>query len=41
VIVGKRAAEGVVELKQRAGGDRRDVPVKELAGALRELLAHA
>jgi prolyl-tRNA synthetase len=38
VIVGKRAAEGVAELKRRAGGERRDVPVAELAGALRELL---
>jgi prolyl-tRNA synthetase len=39
VIVGKRAGEGVVELKRRAGGERRDVPVARLAGALGELLA--
>ena len=28
VVVGKRAAEGVVELKDRAGGERRDVPAR-------------
>ena len=38
VVVGKRAPDGVVELKQRDGGERRDVPVAELAAALRELL---
>ena len=38
VVVGKRAAEGIVELKERSGGERRDVPVAELAAALRELL---
>ena len=41
VVVGKRAAEGFVELKRRAGGERRDVPVAELAAALRDLLAQA
>jgi prolyl-tRNA synthetase len=39
VVVGKRAAEGVVELKARATGERRDVPVAELSAALGELLA--
>jgi prolyl-tRNA synthetase len=39
VVVGKRAGEGVVELKQRSGGERRDLPVADLAAALRELLA--
>ena len=39
VVVGKRAPDGVVELKDRASGERRDVPVAELAPALRELLA--
>ena len=38
VVVGKRAPEGLVELKDRASGERRDVPVAELASALRELL---
>ncbi len=38
VVVGKRAAEDVVELKERAGGERRDVPHAGLAAALRELL---
>ncbi len=38
VVVGKRAPEGVAELKDRASGERRDVPVAELAAALRELL---
>ncbi len=41
VVVGKRAAEGVVELKERASGERTDVPVGELAVALRELLARS
>jgi prolyl-tRNA synthetase len=40
VVVGKRAPEGVVEVKERAGGERRDLPVAELAAALRELLGH-
>jgi len=41
VVVGKRAAEGVVELKERATGARQDVPVRELGHALRALLAPA
>lgn len=41
VVVGKRAAEGVVELKRRDGGERRDVAVADLAAALSELLADA
>jgi prolyl-tRNA synthetase len=41
IVVGKRAAEGVVELKERASGERRDVPVADLAGALGEMLAEA
>ncbi len=41
VIVGKRAPEGVVELKERAAGERRDVPVAELPAALQELLARS
>ena len=39
VIVGKRAAEGFVELKQRSSGERRDLPAADLAAALQELLA--
>ena len=39
VVVGKRAAEGFVELKRRDGGERRDVAVADLAAALSELLA--
>ena len=39
VVVGKRAPEGLVELKDRASGERRDVPVAELAAALTELLS--
>ncbi len=39
VVVGKRAPERVVELKQRVGGERRDVPVGELADAVRAALA--
>ena len=38
VVVGKRAPEGLAELKDRASGERRDVPVAELAAALRDLL---
>ena len=38
VVVGKRAPDGLVELKDRASGERRDVPVAELAPALRDLL---
>ena len=41
VVVGKRAGEGFVELKKRDGGERRDVPVADLADAVRELLAEA
>jgi prolyl-tRNA synthetase len=41
VVVGKRAGEGFVELKQRDGGERRDVAVADLAAAVRELLATA
>ena len=39
VVAGKRAPEGLVELKDRASGERRDVPVTELAAALRDLLS--
>jgi prolyl-tRNA synthetase len=39
VVVGKRAGEGLVELKERASGERRDVPVGELSAALGALLA--
>jgi prolyl-tRNA synthetase len=39
VVVGKRAGEGFVELKERATGERRDVPVAELSAALSALLA--
>jgi prolyl-tRNA synthetase len=38
VVVGKRAPEGFVELKDRASGERRDVLVAELARTLRDLL---
>jgi prolyl-tRNA synthetase len=38
VVVGKRAGEGFVELKQRDGGERRDVAVADLSAALAELL---
>ncbi len=41
VVVGKRAPDGVVELKDRATGERSDVPVAELAPALRALLGRA
>ena len=41
VVVGKRAGEGFVELKKRDGGERRDVPVADLAAALAEVLAEA
>ena len=41
IVVGKRAGEGFVELKKRDGGERRDVPVADLAAALEELLAEA
>jgi prolyl-tRNA synthetase len=39
VVVGKRAAEGVVEVKRRASGERRDVPLAELSPAVREVLS--
>jgi prolyl-tRNA synthetase len=39
VVVGKRAAEGVVELKSRASGERDEVAVHDLGHALRALLA--
>ena len=38
VVVGKRAPEGMAELKDRASGARRDVSIAELAPALRDLL---
>ena len=41
VVVGKRAGEGFVELKERASGERRDVAVADLADALTELLARS
>ena len=41
VVVGKRAPEGLVELKARASGERRDVAVRDLGQALRALLASA
>ena len=37
VVVGKRAGEGVVEVKSRKTGERRDVPVTELAATVRHL----
>lgn len=39
VIVGKRAGEGVVEVKDRSGDERWDVPLAELPAAVRELLS--
>ena len=41
VVVGKRAGEGFVELKERASGARRDVAVANLAAGLTEVLARA
>jgi len=41
VVVGKRAAEGFVELKRRVDGERSDVAVGDLSAALTELLAQA
>ena len=38
VVVGKRAGDGFVELKVRSSGDRRDVPLAELATSLTSLL---
>jgi prolyl-tRNA synthetase len=34
VVVGRRFTEGYVELRDRAGGDRREVPVDEIVTAL-------
>lgn len=39
VVVGKRAGEGFVEVKEREGGERRDLAVADLAAAIRGLLA--
>ena len=33
-VLGRRFAEGYVELRDRASGERRDVPVDELAGVV-------
>ncbi len=41
VVVGKRASEGVVEIKARESGERCDVPVADLAVELEALLADA
>lgn len=41
VVVGKRAVEGLVEVKERAGGERRDVAVADLAAAIQDLLTRA
>jgi prolyl-tRNA synthetase len=38
VVVGKRAPQGLVELKERSSGERRDVALAELAPALGVLL---
>jgi prolyl-tRNA synthetase len=38
VVVGKRAGEGLVELKERRSGERRDVAVADLAAALADLV---
>ena len=37
VVVGKRLADGLVELRDRASGDSVDVPVGEIAGRVREI----
>jgi prolyl-tRNA synthetase len=34
VVVGRGLADGVVEVKDRASGERREVPVDELVGAI-------
>jgi prolyl-tRNA synthetase len=39
VIVGKRASEGIVELKLRKSGERFEVPVEKLVEKLKELLS--
>jgi prolyl-tRNA synthetase len=41
VVVGRRAVEGVVELKSRAGGERREVPAGEVSAAVAASLAGA
>ncbi|MBS2962866.1 proline--tRNA ligase [Actinocrinis puniceicyclus] len=38
VVVGKGLAEGLVELRDRAGGERENVPLEQAAARLRELL---
>ncbi|TCK02910.1 proline--tRNA ligase [Phorcysia thermohydrogeniphila] len=38
VIVGKKASEGIVEIKVRKSGERFEVPVKEVVKKIRELL---
>jgi len=38
-LVGKRAGERFVELKVRAGGERRDVAAADLAAAIEAALA--
>ncbi|MEZ5990487.1 MAG: proline--tRNA ligase [Planctomycetota bacterium] len=37
VIVGRRAGEGVVELSERRGGDKRELPAAEVAAAIAAL----
>lgn len=37
VVVGRGLADGVVEVRNRAMGERRDLPVAEVVGAVREL----
>ena len=39
VVVGKKLAEGLVEVKQRRSGERRDVPVGEAVAVVREEIA--
>jgi hypothetical protein len=41
VIVGKRAAEGIVELKLRHTGEKLELPVAGLAGRLGRAIAAA
>jgi prolyl-tRNA synthetase len=38
VVVGKRAGDGLVELKDRASGERRDVPLADLMTELMNVL---
>ncbi len=40
VVVGRGLADGVVEVRNRRTGDRRDVPVTGVIEAVRELLSH-